>query len=275
MKQKKQGFLTFLLVLIFLIGLGVLLYPTISDYWNSHTQSQAIENYEVLLSGLSDEEYETYWEQADAYNAQLRMLSFPFTGYSELEDDYQASLNVDGNGIMGFITIVKIDVQLPIYHGTSSLVLNHAVGHLEGSSLPVGGESTHCVLSAHRGLPSARLFTDLDRMEVGDTFQITTLNQVLTYEVYNIEIVLPQDVDSLQVKSGEDLCTLVTCTPYGVNTHRLLVHAKRIETEAEDAPLYISADAYKVDPMITAPMIAVPLLILLLIFVMVKYRRRK
>ena len=270
---------TVLLVLVFLIGLSVLLYPTISDYWNAQVQSRAIVDYESALANLTQEDYSGYFAEADAYNAALREIAFPLMYYDSLDEredlkKYEEILNINGNGIIGYIAIDRIGVELPIYHGTSDAVLNVAVGHIEGTSIPVGGESTHAVLSAHRGLPSARLFTDLDELQIGDTFRITVLDRVLTYEVDQILIVKPNEVDSLYVVEGEDLCTLVTCTPYGINTHRLLVRGHRVETVEEKPAIYVPADAYLIDSLIVTPIVAIPMLLVLLIFLLVKYRKR-
>ncbi len=273
-ESMKKHLSTIVLCLLFFIGLSVLLYPAISDYWNSRTQSIAIVDYEASLSELAPEDYTAYFTAANQYNEALRKQLHPLISYDEIEG-YDSLLNVGETGIMGYISIDKIHVELPIYHGTSPTVLNQAVGHLQGTSLPIGGESTHCVLSAHRGLPSARLFTDLDRLEEGDTFTLTVLNEVLTYAVEKIEIVKPEDVASLQIIEGEDHCTLVTCTPYGINTHRLLVHGTRIETIKAKPFIYITAAAYKIDPLIVTPVVAMPMLLVLLMVLMVKYRRKK
>jgi len=270
----KKHLSTILLVLVFFLGLSVLLYPSVSDWWNSRVQSKAVVDYEAVLSNLSGEENQAFFDAADDYNARLRTLAFPFMDYGEIEG-YEDCLNVGGNGVMGYITIEKIGVQIPIYHGVSEPVLNVAVGHLPGSSLPTGSPGTHTVLSAHRGLPSARLFTDLDKLAEGDTFQLTVLDQVFTYQVDQIRIVLPDQVDDLYVTEGKDYCTLVTCTPYGINSHRLLVRGARIETAVEKAPIFVPNDAFRIDPILVAPVVAAPMLLLLLIVLLVKYRRRR
>lgn len=262
------------LVLVFFLGLSIMLYPLLANYWNQRTQSQSIMNYAAMLENLTEEDYTEYFQKADAYNQELRNLSMPLINTDKIYG-YMDLLNLMGNGIMGYIAIEKIGVELPIYHGTSSSVLNVAVGHLEGSSLPAGGSGTHAVLSAHRGLPSAKLFSDLDKLEVGDTFTITVLNRVLTYEVEQILIVTPEETDSLAIHRNEDLCSLITCTPYGINTHRLIVQAHRIETEQEKPMLYVANDAFRIDPIIVTPVIAMPMLFVMLIFLMVKYRKRK
>lgn len=275
----KKHLSTILLTLVFLVGLCVLLYPAISDYWNGIVQSRAIVDYEAALQNLTQKDYSAYFDAADDYNAAVRQVAFPLMYYAELDEredltPYAELLNVNGNGIMGYLSIDKLGVELPVYHTTSASVLNVAVGHLEGTSLPVGGPSTHSVLSAHRGLPSAKLFTDLDKLAVGDTFRLTVLDRVLTYEVDQILIVEPNEVDALYVQEGEDLCTLLTCTPYGINTQRLLVRGRRIETVAEKPAIYVPADAYQIDSLIVTPVVAVPMLLVLLIVLMVRYRKR-
>lgn len=275
-KKKKSGLTsTILLVAIFLIGLCVLLYPTVSDFWNEKRQSQAIMNYDDLLVDLTPEDFSEQFRKADEYNRKLKLISFPFLGYSELDDEYYSTLDVNGNGMMGYITIEKIKVQLPIYHGTSDKVLNSAVGHMEGSSLPVGGEGTHSVLSAHRGLPSAKLFTNLDKVTIGDIFTIKILDRTLTYQVDQVLIVLPEKIDELYVKDGRDYCTLVTCTPYGINTHRMLVRGTRIENIEQPKKVNIFTEAFRVDPLIVTPAVAIPMLGALLAFLMVKSSKEK
>lgn len=276
----KKHLSTILLVAVFLLGVCILLYPTISDYWNSLHQTQAIGAYEDTLSTMTQKDYSDLFAQADDYNAALRALEFPLMDYVELAEredlaKYADILNVNGVGIMGYIDIDKIGVELPIYHGTDASVLNIAVGHFEGTSLPVGGAGTHCVLSAHRGLPSARLFTDLDRMEVGDTFTITVLNRLLTYEVDQILIVDPDQVDSLEIEEDEDYCTLLTCTPYGINTQRLLVRGRRVENAEEKPQVFVPADMVQIDPLVVTPAVAAPMLLVLLVFLLVKYRNRR
>ena len=275
----KKHLTTLLLIAIFIAGLCILLYPSVSDYWNSMVQSKAIVDYEAALSNLTQKDYTDAFEAAYAYNAALREVDFPLMYFDKLDEredlqKYEDILNINGNGIMGYISIPKIKVELPVYHGTSASVLNVAAGHLEGTSLPVGGASTHCVLSAHRGLPSAKLFTDLDEMAIGDVFTITVLDQVLTYEVDQIKIVEPNEVDDLYVVEGEDYCTLVTCTPYGINTHRLLVRGTRIETVEEKPTIYVPSDGFLIDELIIAPVLAVPMLMVLLVFLMVRYRKK-
>lgn len=271
MKQKKARnnlIYTLLLLLIFLAGLSLLLYPTVSDYWNSFHQSRAIASYVDTVAELDDDAYQEIWEQAQAYNAALPRDDTRFVPGEEEIAYYDTLLNVSGNGIMGYLEIPSIEVTLPVYHGTDEEVLQVAVGHIEGSSLPVGGPGTHSVISGHRGLPSATLLTDLDQLEIGDVFMLHVLDETLTYEVDQIHIVEPDDVSYLAIEEGEDLCTLVTCTPYGINTHRLLVRGHRIETQAEAVSISVSADAIQISPMMVAAALAVPVLLILLLWVL-------
>ena len=270
----KKHLSTIILVLVFFVGLSVMLYPTISDFCNEKRQSKAIVDYQSTIENMKEEDYTSFFKEASAYNKKLLNLNYPFINGTKIEG-YDDILNINGNGMMGYITIPKIKVELPIYHGTSDAVLNVATGHLQGTSLPVGGKSTHCVLSAHRGLPSAKLFTSLDKMAVGDTFTITVLDKVLTYEVDQIKIVLPHVVEDLYIEEGKDFCTLVTCTPYGINTHRLLVRGKRIATVEPEKVITVVTDAYQIDPLIVTPAVAAPMLGLLLVYLLVKYRKRK
>ena len=266
MKKSKIGIL---LVLMLFIGVCGLLYPSVSQYWNTKTQSRAVANYQDILASIKPEDYTAYLDAAHEYNKDLASLSSPLTSYDHLVN-YESTLDVSGSGVMGFITIPKIGIELPIYHSIRSEVLNIACGHLEGTSLPVGGESTHCVLSAHRGLPHAKLFTNLDKMEIGDTFTITVLNQTLTYQIDQIKIVRPNEIDDIQIIEGKDLCTLLTCTPYGINSHRLLVRGVRIENAAPK--LYVTSNAYQIDSLVATPVVAAPILLILLGVLMVKYR---
>lgn len=265
---------TILLVLILLIGLSLMLYPSVANWWNSFHQTRAIADYDKMLSDLTTEDYSHLFEDAMVYNETLRNMKFPLMYYDNLEG-YDELLNVTGNGIIGYIDIPKIDVELAIYHGTSEAVLQFAAGHVEGTSLPTGGESTHAVFSAHRGLPSARLFTDLDELTVGDTFTLTVIDRVLTYEVDRILTVLPHEVEPLYVVEGEDYCTLVTCTPYGINTHRLLVRGTRIENAKQVTVKRVTADAVQIEPILVAPVVAAPMLLLLLILLMLPKPKKK
>lgn len=270
----KKHLSTILLFLVFGIGLCLLLYPTVSDYWNSFHQSRAISNYTDAVAQIDNEEYERIWAEALAFNESLRKRSErTFVLTEEEENTYNRLLNVAGNGVMGYIEIPTIDVSLPVYHGTSESVLQIAVGHIEGTSLPVGGEGSHCALSGHRGLPSARLFTDLDKIVEGDLFLLHILDEILTYEVDQILIVDPDNTENLEIREGKDYCTLVTCTPYGINSHRMLIRGHRIENQAV-TNIRVAADAVEIDSILVAPAIAVPILIFLLLMMMVKDWKR-
>lgn len=273
-KKKKSILPSLLLVLILLAGLSLLLYPTLSDYWNSLHQSQAIASYVETVEAMDEADYEAMWAAARAYNDALPRDNSRFHPSEEEQAEYDALLDVSGTGIMGYVEIPQIGVSLTIYHGTDEAVLQVAIGHIEGSSLPVGGAGTHCVISGHRGLPSAKLFTDLDQIQEGDTFLLHILDETLTYQVDQIHIVEPDDVTYLAIEEGQDLCTLVTCTPYGVNSHRLLVRGRRIETEETAAAIRVTADAILVGPMLVAPAIAAPILLILLIWLLVSSRKQ-
>ena len=271
MKKNRSNII---LILIFLVGLSVMLYPTVSDYVNQKNQSRAVASYSEEVENLSDVDYQAYFDAADDYNRRLAETPDAFYRPDEVSG-YTDTLDVSGTGIMGYITISKIGVELPVYHGTSDGVLQVAAGHLEGSSLPVGGAGTHAVISAHRGLPSAKLFTNLDELEAGDTFTITVLDRVLTYEVDQISIVLPTETDLLQPVEGKDYVTLMTCTPYGINTHRLLVRGKRIENAENQKHIRVTADALRIEPIIVAPALAVPMLLVMLVVMLAVPHLRK
>lgn len=273
--MKKGSISTVILILIFLVGLSLLLYPAVSDYWNSLHQSRAITEYAERVAALDNNFCEQLWHDAENYNQTLLTKADRYELSKEEQAEYESLLNVSGNGIIGYIEIPSVNCSLPIYHGTDEAVLQVAVGHIEGSSLPVGGDRTHCVLSGHRGLPSARLFTDLDKLVVGDTFILRVLDETLTYEVDRILIVEPYDMDALKIEEGKDYCTLVTCTPYGINTHRLLVRGSRVENQEEVQTIRVTADAMQIEPVIVAPLVAVPMLLALLIILLVSTRRRK
>ncbi len=267
---------TIVLIVVFFVGLSVLLYPTVSDLVNQRNQTRAVAGYREMTESMTETDYDAYFAAAEDYNRRLAEAESPLEDSSEQteDEDYEQTLDISGTGIMGYVTIDKIGVQLPIYHGVSDQVLAIAAGHLPGSSLPVGGESTHAVISAHRGLPSAKLFTNLDQLQEGDTFTVTVLNRVLTYEVDQISIVLPENTENLAITKGQDYCTLLTCTPYGINTHRLLVRGHRIETQ--DTPhINVTAEAYQIEPIVIVPFIAAPLLLLLLLGLLAGNRRRK
>ena len=259
---------TIILLIAFFIGLSVLLYPSISSYWNSKTQSEAIVDYEAILAAYKPEDYTAVFEAAEAYNQALAALDMPLREYQQLEDTYWKTLDISGTGMMGYLTVPKINQELPVYHGTSDAVLGFAVGHFQGTGLPVGGEGNHSAVSAHRGLPTAVLFTHLDRMELGDLFYFTILDRTFTYEVDQIRIVEPQDVNLLLPEEGKDYCTLITCTPYGINTHRLLVRGHQVDA-SQKRNIYIANEAYRVDTLIVMPLVALPIIVVLLIYVMV------
>ena len=275
MKKKNNNWTTVFLVLLLLAGVSLLLYPSLSDYWNSMHQTRAIASYAETVSQLDTAQYDEMWKAAQDYNRSLAQRETAFALTDEQKAAYESLLDVSGRGVMGYIEIPEIDCSLPIYHGTEESVLQVAVGHLEWSNLPVGGEGTHCVLSGHRGLPSAKLFTNLDKLAVGDTFLLRVLDEVLTYEIDQILIVEPEQVDALGIVPGEDYCTLVTCTPYGINTHRLLVRGHRVENTPEAARMHVTADATQFDPLLVAPVLAIPVLLLLLMILLVPKRRRK
>ena len=273
--MKKRDFSTVILILVFLVGLSLLLYPSVSDYWNSFHQSRAIAAYAEQVANIDNDIYAQLWEDARAYNQTLVGKQNRFQISEEERETYESLLNVGGNGIIGYIEIAKIGCSLPIYHGTDEGVLQIAVGHIEGTSLPTGGESTHCVVSGHRGLPSAKLFTDLDKLIAGDTFVLRVLDETLTYEVDQILIVEPYELDALAIEEGRDYCTLVTCTPYGINTHRLLVRGHRVANAEEAVQIRVTADAIQIEPLLIAPLVAVPMLLILLVVLLVSTRKKR
>lgn len=266
---------TFLLYLILLIGLSLLLYPSFADWWNSFHQTRAIASYSEVVATMDDDRYDALWDAAWDYNQSLLERPNDYILTDEQTAVYEDLLNIGDNGIMGYIEIPSIKVTLPIYHGTDEGVLQVAVGHLEWTSLPVGGKSSHCVVSGHRGLPSARLFTDVDQMVEGDIFLLRVLDEILTYEVDQILIVEPHVTENLLIEEGKDLCTLVTCTPYGINSHRLLIRGHRIENLEEAQVVRVTADAIQIDPMLVAPFVAAPMLLMLLILLIFPRPRKK
>ena len=273
--SKKNRITAILLVAVLLAGLSLLLYPLVSNYWNSIHQSQAIAAYMDDVAELDDGTYDALWEEAQGYNASLLENENRFFPDEEERQQYEQLLSISDDGIIGYIEIPSIDVTLPIYHGTSEEILQVAIGHIEGSSLPVGGLSTHCVISGHRGLPSSRLFTDIDRLSEGDIFTLLVLDEALTYEADQIRIVEPDDISLLEIKEGEDLCTLVTCTPYGVNSHRLLVRGHRVENQEATGFLRITADAMMIDSRFVAPILAAPILLGIILFMVLRPLKRK
>lgn len=272
--MKKHG-TTILLVIVFLVGLSLLLYPSFSDWWNSMHQSRAVASYVEQVAAIDKKQYEDIWKAARQHNQELLERDNPFVLEEERINAYEQLLNLGGTGVMGYVEIPQIGVTLPIYHGTDEAVLQIAVGHLEWTSLPVGGESTHSVISGHRGLPSAKLFTDLDKLVEGDIFIFRVLDEILTYEIDQILIVEPHEVQNLQVEEGKDLCTLLTCTPYGINSHRLLVRGHRVENTEEAKVIRVTSDAVQIDPVIVAPVVALPMLLMLFIILMIPKRKKR
>ena len=273
MRKKASIISTIVFIIILLVGLSVMLYPIVSDWWNSKAQSLAVSSYNASVAQLDNGETERLFAEAQAYNRKIAGINSPFINYDSVPG-YEDILNISETGVMGYISIPVIKVEFPIYHGTSAEVLNVAAGHLQGSSLPVGGIDTHAVISAHRGLPSAKLFTDLDKLVVGDTFTINVLDRILTYEVEEILIVKPEEVDKLAIVPEKDYVTLMTCTPYGVNTHRLLLRSHRIET-VYSHDVKVVADAVQVDPMLVVPLLSAPLVIGLIGFWIFGEKKRK
>ena len=286
-KKKKHRVSNLILVLILLTGVAIAGYPAFSDYWNSMHQTRAIAGYAERVAEMTNDEYVSVWETALDYNRRLASNPNPWAMSDEDIDDYERQLNVDGTGNMGFISIPRIDVNLPVYHGTSEAVLQTSIGHIDGTSLPAGSIhpdeedydkvefASHSVLSGHRGLPSAKLFSDLDAMEVGDVFYLTVLDQTLTYQVDKITVILPEDSSELALFPGKDYCTLMTCTPYGINTHRLLVRGVRVENEKELVDVRVTADALKVEPLYVVPFIAGPVLLLMILWVVLFAGKKK
>lgn len=275
-KAKKKNSLvsTILLIVIILAGLSLLLYPSISNYWNSLHSSRAIANYVDAVASMDADQYNRVLEDARAYNMKVAERPAALIVNDDVDETaYNRQLNVAHTGIMGYIEIKKINCFLPIYHGTSSAVLQVAVGHIPSTSLPVGGKNTHCILSGHRGLPSAKLFTDLDKMEIGDTFVIQVLNETLTYEVDQIRVVLPNELDELRLVEKRDYCTLVTCTPYGINTHRLLVRGQRTDNETHAMEIRVVGDALRIRPTLVAPILSAPMFLALFVVLLVRSAR--
>jgi len=277
-KLKKINISTIILILIFLVGLSLLLYPTISDYWNSFHQSRAIAKYTEQVAELNNDLYKQLWEDAAAYNERLLTKLNRYKMTSEEKAEYESLLNVSGNGIIGYIEIEKIDCSLPVYHGTAESALQIAAGHIEGTSLPVGGASTHCVISGHRGLPRAKLFTNLDRLVEGDTFELHILDEILTYEVDQISVVEPDEVEKLEIEEGKDYCTLVTCTPYGINTHRLLVRGHRVANREKPEEETIVSETVQEETKAgfsIIPLVPVLIFIILVILLLIRICRRR
>ena len=260
--------LKIILFSIFFLGLFILSYPFISQYWNSKVQSYVVEEYKNNIEKIEKEDYTNIFKKAEKYNKKLFKLDYPFVEYNKLSN-YNNILNINNNGMIGYIKIDKLKLELPIYHGTTPSVLNVAVGHLEGSSFPIGGASTHSVLAAHRGLPNKELFTNITKLELGDTFTITVLDRVLTYRIDNIVIVKPTDISKLQIIKDKEYVTLITCTPYGLNFHRLLVRGERIEVTPKKN-IVITSDASQIDKRTVALIMAIPVLIILIMYIVLK-----
>ncbi len=258
---------TIIMIVLFFIGLLTLFYPTLSNYYNEKMGSKTIYNYESILNSYDTNKFKQIKKDAINYNKKLSKLKEPLLDYDDLKN-YNKVLNVNDEGMIGYLSIDKIRVEIPIYHGTNNDTLNSFVGHIEGTSLPIGGKGTHSVLSAHRGLPSAKLFSDLDRLELGDTFKITVLDEVLTYEVDKISIVKPNNSKELKIDKNNDYVTLLTCTPYGINTHRLLVRGKRVDNNINK--IYITTEGFKLNKLIVIPILTLPIIILLILIIIIK-----
>ena len=262
-----------IIMIVMLVGIGLLLYPSVANYWNQFHQTRAIMAYNDTVSSLSTEDYEKILNDAKEYNKKLGETGIVWKMSKAQKAEYEKQLAVDSSGIMGYVSVPKFHIKLPVYHETNESVLQIAIGHLEQTSLPVGGESSHCEVSGHRGLPSARLFTDIDKIKEGDTWTMNVLNETLTYECDQIRIVEPEDLSNLQITQGKDYCTLITCTPYGVNTHRLLVRGHRIPNVDGNANL--TADAIQIEPIYIAPFLAIPIILILLIVLIASTRKAK
>ena len=269
----RNNLITVLMVCGMMTGIFLLLYPSVANYWNSFHQSRAIASYSEAVSRMDKKDYKAIMDSAREYNKNLAKTGMRWTLTDAQRAEYEKQLAVEGSEVIGFVSIPKFHIKCPIYHGTDEAVLQVAVGHLEASSLPVGGKSTHTLISGHRGLPSARLFTDIDKIKEGDTWTITVLNETLTYECDQIRIVLPEDLSDLTIEEGKDLCTLITCTPYGINTHRLLVRGHRVPNANGSAD--ITADAIQIEPIYIAPFLAIPVIVLLIILLLISTRKAK
>lgn len=272
-KWLKKNIVSIILVGIMLIGLMLIAYPSFSDWWNSFHQSRTVGVYASEVASMSRDEYDAILREARDYNTNISESGIHWELSDQELKEYNELLNVGSSGVMGYIDIPKIHIQLPLYHGTDEDILRIAIGHIAGTSLPVGGESSHCIVSGHRGLPSARLFTDIDQLAVGDTWTLNVLDQTLTYEVDQVRVVIPTDFSYLDIEPGQDYCTLVTCTPYGVNSHRLLVRGRRIPNVQGNAR--VTADALQIRPIYVAPFVAAPMLLILLVVLIVSTSKRR
>ena len=275
MRWIKENRVTLIIAAVGLFGLGLILYPSVADWWNSFHQSRAVAAYAQKVANMDASAYEKILADAEAYNNNLASKGIKWTMNEDEIAAYEKELDITGTGIMGYITIPKIHVELPVYHGIDDAVLQIAIGHMPETSLPVGGESTHCAVSGHRGLPSAKLFTDIDKLVEGDTWTVSVLNRTLTYEVDQIRVVEPSDLSNLKLEQGKDYFTLITCTPYGINTHRLLVRGHRVDNAQGEAN--VIADALQIEPVYIAPFVALPFIFILLIVMLVstEYNRRR
>ena len=269
----RKNLVTIILLGMIVVGLGLIAYPSVADWWNSFHQTRAVAAYASVIADMSHEEYDKILNEAAEYNKQIAETGVRWQMSDEEIQEYNSILDITGTGIMAYIDIPKIHVQLPIYHGTDDTILQIAVGHITGSSLPVGGETSHCIVSGHRGLPSAKLFSDLDELVVGDLWTVNVLDQTLTYEVDQIRVVLPTDLNYLEMEDGKDYCTLVTCTPYGVNTHRLLVRGHRVPNVQGNAR--VTADALQIEPAYVAPFIGTPIILILIVMLIIATRKKK
>ena len=263
----------YFLYIALIVGVFLLVYPSAADYWNSFHQSRAIMTYAENVARMDRRQYAEMIRAAELYNEKLSRTGIQWYMEEEQIREYESLLDVDGSGVMGYVDIPKISVKLPIYHGVSDRVLQTSIGHIAETSLPVGGPGTHCSLSGHRGLPSAKLFSDLDKLVEGDTFTLSILNETYTYEVDRIRVVEPEDISGLKIEKGKDLCTLVTCTPYGINTHRLLVRGHRVRNENGDAQ--VVADAVQIEAAFVAPFIMIPFVVVLLLILLVRPGNRR
>ena len=268
----RKNLVTIILLGMIVVGLGLIAYPSVADWWNSFHQTRAVAAYASVIADMSHEEYDKILNEATEYNKQIAETGVRWHMSDEEIQEYNSILDITGTGIMAYIDIPKIHVQLPIYHGTDDTILQIAVGHITGSSLPVGGETSHCIVSGHRGLPSAKLFSDLDELVVGDLWTVNVLDQTLTYEVDQIRVVLPTDLKFLEMEDGKDYCTLVTCTPYGVNTHRLLVRGHRVPNVQGNAR--VTADALQIEPAYVAPFIGIPIILILIVMLIIATRKK-
>lgn len=271
-KKRRIRPMTLLLVVALIVGLGLVSYPTVSNWWNSFHQTRAVAGYMETVANMDQEDFDRMFAEADAYNERLLYNPGRYTPSDAEMAEYNSILDVTGTGIMGYVDIPQIRVKLPIYHGVDEAILQVAIGHIVGTSFPVGGLGTHSAISGHRGLPSARLFTDIDQLREGDRFVVQVLDRTLTYEIDQIHIVLPTELQDLEIDPDQDYCTLITCTPYGINTHRLLIRGHRVSNESDAR---VTAEAILFDPIIIAPLVAAPIILILVIVLLIATRPRR